>query len=84
VDCVCNVDATVGSHRDAISPNELPVARALSVPFVNEHAFGGELLYLVVESVYNVDATVSVHSRQKISQRIHVGSLQSSGARPAK
>jgi hypothetical protein len=33
---VCNVEAAVGIHRDAIRHVELPVARALSTPFANE------------------------------------------------
>ena len=59
---VCNVDATVGCHRDASRPVELPVASALCAPLADEHAIGGELLDAVVPHVYNVDATVGCHS----------------------
>ena len=51
VACVCNVDATVGCHRDANRLAELPVARAIRAPIANEHAFRGELLDAVVACV---------------------------------
>ena len=41
---VCNVDAAVGCHRDAIRPVELPFAIASTTPLANEHSLGGELL----------------------------------------
>ena len=31
--CVCNIDATVGGHCNAIRVVELPVARALRAPY---------------------------------------------------
>jgi len=48
---IYNVDAAVRSHRDAMRDPELLVARASSAPFVNEHAFGGELLNVVTLKV---------------------------------
>ena len=51
MEAVCNVDAAVGGHCDAPRVVKFTVTRALSAPFANGHAFGGELLDAVVVRV---------------------------------